>query len=99
MIHFTRTSSILPGKLAPAMAFAREMTDYLQTAYGSNIQILLPVGGNPHRIAWRGTYPDLAALEAFQGKSMADPKYLAILSKGAELFIAGSICDEIWRAP
>jgi hypothetical protein len=97
MIHFTRTSSIAPGKLAPALAFAREMTDYLQTAYGSDIQILMPVGGNPHRISWRGSYADLAALEQFQARTMADAKYLAILAKGADVFIAGSVSDEIWR--
>lgn len=97
MIQLTRTSSVAPGKFAEGLAFAREMTEYLRGKYDFNGQVAVPVGGNPHRISWRSTHPSLAALEDFQGKTMQDPKYLAILSKAADIFIPGSAYDEIWR--
>ena len=98
MIHFTRTSSIAPGKLADAMAFAAEIVEYLGSAHGQKMQIMLPVGGNPHRICWASTYENLGDMEKFQVKIMADAKYLAILGKSAPLFIAGSARDDIWRS-
>jgi hypothetical protein len=29
---------------------------------------------------------------------MADTKYMDLVSKYADNFIAGSVCDEVWRA-
>src|SRR3954469_1792095 len=98
MIHFTRTSSVAPGKVAEAMAFAGEMIDYLGTSHGQKMQLMLPIGGNPHRLCWYTSYDSLAEMEKFQAKTMADPKYLSILSKAAPLFNAGSAHDDIWRS-
>jgi hypothetical protein len=61
------------------------------------MKVMMPVGGNPHRIAWTAEYANLAAMEEFQTKLIADPKYIEILSQGGANFIAGSVIDEIWR--
>jgi hypothetical protein len=98
MIHFTRTSSVAPGKLADALSFAAEVTEYLGSAYGQKMQVMMPVGGNPHRICWYSSYETLGAMETFQSKTMGDSKYLAILAKAASIFIAGSVHDDIWRS-
>ena len=98
MIHFTRTSSIAPGKVADAMAFAGEMIDYLSSAHGQKMTLMLPVGGNPHRLCWYTSYDNLGEMEKFQIKTMTDPKYLSILGKAAPLFIPGSAHDDIWRS-
>ena len=97
MIRFTRTSSIAPGKLGEALAFAKQISEFLEKDHGQKLEVLLPVGGNPHRIAWRSEYSGLGALEDFQTKTMKDPKYVDILSKAAQIFIPGSAHDEIWR--
>ena len=97
MIHFTRTTSIAPGKVADAMAFAGEMIDYLGSAHGQKMQLMLPVGGNPHRLSFYTSYGSLGDMEKFQENTMTDAKYLAILGKSAALFIAGSVHDNIWR--
>ena len=98
MIEFTRTSSIAPGKVAEALAFAKEMSEYVQKKFDRKLQVMMPIGGNPHRIAWRSTYPSLALMEEFQTKTLADPQYLSILSKAATLFVPASAHDDIWRA-
>jgi len=97
MIHFTRTSSIAPGKVAEAMAFAREMSEHLAGAHSQKMQLMIPVGGNPHRLCWYTAFDTLGEMEKFQAKSLADPKYLEILGKAATLFIPGSAHDDIWR--
>ena len=98
MIHFTRTSSSAPGKVADALAFAGEMTEYLGSAYGQKMQLMMPVGGNPHRLCWYSSYESLGEMEKFQARTMSDTKYLTLLGKAANIFIAGSAHDDIWRS-
>jgi hypothetical protein len=97
MVRFVRTASILPGKLMDALAFAREVSEHIQKQYGVKVEVLMPVGGNPQRIAWKADYASLGALEDMQSKFLADQKYLEITAKGSLSFIAGSINDAIWR--
>jgi hypothetical protein len=97
MIRFVRTASVAPGKLGNALEFAKKISAFLAKEHGVHLEVMVPIGGNPHRIAWRTEYPDLATMEKFNAKSMADPKYLKLLSEGGENFIAGSVNDAIWR--
>jgi len=97
MIQFSRTSSVAPGKLSDALGFAKEITEHLQNKYDVKTQVLMPVGGNPHRLSWRSEYPNLAAVEALLTKLPRDEKYLALTAKATPFFIAGSVTDEIWR--
>ena len=51
--------------------------------------------GNANRIAWVAQYKDLAEYDAVVLKSMADSKYLELLSAASDLFMPGSIYDDI----
>ena len=97
MIAFYRSASIASGKMGSAIAFAKEIAAYIKDKQGTELSVAMPIGGNPNRIGWAARYDSLAALEAMQGKLMADPKYMEMVAKGAENFIAGSLHDEIWR--
>ena len=97
MIRFVRTASIAPGKLGDALAFAKQVAEYVGTHFGVRLEVMMPVGGNPNRVAWRAEYSNLAAMEEMQTKMLADPKYMEIVGKGAQNFIAGSANDSIWR--
>jgi hypothetical protein len=97
MIRFVRTASIAPGKLGDSIAFAKQVSAFVEKQTGVLLGVMLPVAGNPHRIAWRAEYATLAAMEEANSKLMGDPKYLEMLSKGKDLFIAGSLHDAIWR--
>ena len=97
MIVFTRTVSIAPGRNASAMAFAREVTAYLKGASGMELEILVPIGGNPNRITWTSRYADLAAYDNATSAMMTDPKYLQLVLSGSENFLAGSVFDSLWR--
>jgi hypothetical protein len=97
MIRFTRTATIAPGKLSGAMAFAGKIAEHVKST-GVTLQVMTPVGGNPMRIAWTGTYDSLAALEAHQAKLMTDKAYLALITEAGQLFVAGMTHDDIWRS-
>lgn len=97
MIRFVRTASVAPGKLGDALAFAKKISEFLGKQHGVQLELMMPVGGNPHRIAWRSEYPDLATMDKVTTKFMADPQYLKLLSEGGDCFIAGSLNDAIWR--
>jgi hypothetical protein len=98
MIYFARTGAVAPGKGLPAFAFAQKIVEYWKTNYDRELELRRPIGGNPNRIAFVGRYQDLAEFDAVSQKSMADKKYLELLSTGGELWIAGSLQDEIWRS-
>jgi len=98
MISFVRTGDIAPGKGVAAAAFAQKIVDYWKANYGRELQLMRPIGGNPNRIAWVGRYKDLAEFDEVSARTMADPKYLDLLVTGGELWIAGSIHDQLWRS-
>jgi hypothetical protein len=97
MIGFYRMASIAPGKLPGALAFAREVAAHIKEKHGVELSIAMPVGGNPFRIGWSTRYENLAAMEEKQAAMMGDPKYLELIVKGSEFFMAGSVHDEVWK--
>jgi hypothetical protein len=54
----------------------------------------MPVGGNPFRIEWTATEPDLAAVDATNAKSMSDK----FAESSAWCFPPGTAHDEMWRS-
>jgi hypothetical protein len=98
MVYVTRTGSIAPGKTSAANAFAQKVAIHWKTEWDRTLEIRRPIGGNPNRIAWVGQYKDLAEYEAVTVKSLADPKFMDLLVTASDLFIPGSINDEIWKA-
>ncbi len=98
MITFQRTACLLPGKTSQAVAFAHEISAYLKDAYGQALTVSVPIGGNPARIAWSASYPDMAAVEAFSAKTLADKRYQDIVAQTVDIFIPGSLEDAFWRS-
>lgn len=97
MIAFNRVASIAPGKTGETVAFAHQISAYMKDAYGVQLEVLMPIGGNPQRIAWTARYQDLAALEAVNTRLLADTKYWEIVNKATACFLPGSVNDSIWR--
>ena len=97
MVHVTRTAAIAPGKLGEAIAFAQAIVRHIHDVHGATIHVLLPVGGNPSRIAWHGSYDSMDRFIDLTEKLFADAPYMELLSKNASLFVPGSLVDDIWR--
>ena len=97
MIRFVRTACVAPGKFGEALVFAKQISEFINKQYGVKLEIMLPVGGNPQRIAWRAEYSNLGAMDEFQSKLLMDSKFVELSSQGAANFVAGSMNDVIWR--
>ncbi len=97
MITFYRIAGIAPGKTAAAMGFAHEMAGYMKLNYGVELEVMMPVGGNPQRLGWAARYADLAALDAVAAKLLGDKRYWEVVGKASDCFVAGSMQDSIWR--
>lgn len=98
MIAFNRMACIAAGKTASAIAFAHEIRAYMKEVHKVDLEVLLPIGGNPQRIAWSTRYADLAAFDAISSALLADKKYWEIVGKASDNFIPGSMRDSIWRS-
>jgi hypothetical protein len=98
MIVFARSANIAGGKIGSAVAFAHEIASYVKDKHGLELEVLMPIGGNPNRIAWSSRYNSLADLEAMTANLLGDQDYLALVSANADNFIAGSLRDTIWRS-
>jgi hypothetical protein len=97
VIYFHRSASVAPGKATAAMSFAREVAAYIKGKTGLEGKIGMPIGGNPNQIDWFVHSENLAALDDTQTKLMQDQKYMELISKSADNFLAGSVHDQIWR--
>jgi hypothetical protein len=97
MIYFLRSATIAQGKMVSAMSFAREIAEFIKKKTGLTVTVGMPVGGQASRIGWFVEYENLAQLDETQTKLLQDAEYLALTTKGAENFVAGSLADNIWR--
>ncbi len=97
MIAITRTASIAPGKTSSAIAFGHQVAKYIKDKHGVTLEVLMPIGGNPARIAWHTRYESLAQWEALTAKLVADKAYMELTAKHSDTFLAGSVRDSFWR--
>lgn len=97
MIAITRTASIAPGKTSSAIAFGHQVAKYIKDKHGVTLEVLMPIGGNPARIAWHTRYESLAEWEKLTGKLLADKEYMAMVAKHGDTFLPASVHDHIWR--
>jgi len=93
---FKREACIKDGKRMEAIQFAKEIIAYGNEKFPQNkTSIYTEIFGAVGKIIWVGEAKDLATMERNHRQLMADPAYLAILAKGAGLFIEGSIKDTL----
>ena len=97
MITLFRSGAIAPGKTGDMMVFAHKIAAYFKANFGVELEVMMPIGGNPMRVGWAGRYKDLAAMEAVMNRMLTDKKYMDMAAKGTDLFIPGSLQDSIWR--
>jgi hypothetical protein len=97
MIYFSRTASIAPGRTGDAIAFAQVIAKYINENYETTLEVLMPIGGNPNRIAFRAHYDSLAQWEAATTRLLTDKVYVELVAKQSNTFLPGSVQDELWR--
>ena len=99
MFRWMRSVRIAAGKTVPALAWAKEMSEYAKKYEGiPSIDVFLDAFGEAGTIRWMVDYPDLATLEKTQNQLLADQEYFQKLESASDLFIEGSAIDIVTRS-
>ena len=94
MIRFQRSMQLKRGR--HAMRWARELTDYLNTAHGEPLLgFFRSRFGNVSTVYWVADFKDLDALQAWQQKIGGDAGYRELIYRSVDAVIDGSIEDQV----
>jgi hypothetical protein len=89
--------SIGPFGECDVIAFANQVSKHVKEKYRTTVELLIPIGGNPGRIAFRTSHESMAQWEALTAKLMADPDLQGTIAKNSGNILPGSVHDEMWR--
>ncbi len=88
--HRSRRHRPIVDQMGPALAFAVDIAQHIESVVGSPIAVLTSMYGPMGGIDWIGVEPDMAGADASRAKLLADSSYLDRLTKTKDLFIPGS---------
>ena len=91
MVH--RICTIAPGRDAGAVAFAREVADYIEETW-PELQVVTfrPVMPPDNQIHWVTEFENMAAVEVLGPVLPEDTGYVAVLEKAEGLFVQDDPC-------
>ena len=92
MVRFIRFAEPKIGVFPQGVAFAKKITAYCKKTYKIDIKAYANSKGV---IFWIVDYKDYADYDKVRSKIASDKKYWQIVSTAKNLFIEGSLCDEI----
>ena len=98
MIRWTRSARITPGKFMETIKWAKDIAEFINKKYGSQVTVYLDSFGEFGTIRWFADSADLASLEKLQHQLNADHEYLQKVLQGADLVMPGSVFDTVMRA-
>ena len=99
MIRHQRSGRAKVGKAWNVVQFAKEIADFINTKYAPvSVQVYNEIFGDLNTIYWQTDYDDLATLEKYHAKLTADPDYQAIVSKGSDIFVEGTLHDKLMKS-
>lgn len=94
MIRFQRSIRPRNGKNIEAVAWAKEVADYLNTHYTvGQIEVYTERFGNMGAIYWVMDFRDLAALDALSQQLRKDDAYASLIRRGDPLTADGTVHD------
>jgi hypothetical protein len=99
MIRFQRSLRAIGGKGREAVAWAQELTTYLNSKFGeTNLQVFTQRFGDINTIAWQADFDSLASLNNYQQAVNVDTGYWELVDKTDGLFVDGSIHDTVFES-
>ena len=92
-VRVHRVCTIAPGQYASAVAFAREVADYIEETW-PELQVVTfrPAVPPDNQIHWVTEFENMAAAGAFGPVLLEDSGYLAVLQKAEGLFDQDDPC-------
>ena len=104
MIHFRRTVQIAPGRQADAVARAHTNAALYKEVTGATVRLSVVTTGTLGRLCFSADFESMAAREAAEAKSDADPRMIARMKEnnqmsrdGTHPMVPGTWHNEFWR--
>ena len=98
MVRWTRSAKVVLGKFPQAMQWAKEITEFANKKYKTQMGVYLDIFGEAGTIRWVNDYADLGAFEKVRNQLLADQEYWKKLNQSAELFVQGSTFDTVMQS-
>lgn len=96
MVRWIRSAQIARGKNVDAMQWSREATAYVNKKFPeAGIRAYQGLFGPVGRLVWMSDSENLADLEKISTAIGSDEGYLAFVAKSSDLFVEGSMQDDI----
>jgi hypothetical protein len=95
MVRWTRSGRVARGKEQQAMQWAKQMVEWVNIKYGSQLSVYVDCFGEYGTIRWFRDYESLADLEKRMERLMGDQEYWQHVGRSTELFIEGSFTDTV----
>jgi hypothetical protein len=99
MIRFERTIQAAIGKGRAALAWAQEVTAYINgRSMETKFLVFTQRFGDINQISWQADFETLASLDNYQQTLNGDQGYWALVDKAEGLFVEGSINDTVLQS-
>ena len=99
MYSFSRHATLINASVTPkAIGYSMELTGYVNKTYGINMRVGMEMFGQG-RIHWTFDFDSLDKLSALNAKLIEDKQYWAMLEKGREYWVDGSLKDVVVMYP
>ena len=92
MVRLIRSAEPKIGMFPQSVAFAKKITAHVKKAYKVDIKVFANSEGV---LFWIVDYKDYSDYGKARSKLASDKKYWQIVSTAKNLFVEGSLCDEI----
>lgn len=97
MITVIRTSTAFPGMTGEAVSWAKRIAAMVKRVTGRDQFVATAFAGMLSEIAWIAQYDSVAQYDELRTKVMNDPEYIDALKKARDLFVPGSVRDQVWK--
>jgi hypothetical protein len=95
MVRFMRSALAVIGRFPEAMAFAKEIAEYVRGTHGVDLKVYIESDGT---IYWITDYPDYETFASKRAAITADAGYWEIITKAEGLLLDGSVQDTVLTA-
>jgi hypothetical protein len=92
MVRFIRSAVPVIGHHPDAIAFGKEITEYVRAKYGTDTQLFVDSEGT---LYWITDYQDHAAFGEVRTAIVSDPGYWEIVNRAKGLLLDGTIADTV----
>jgi len=97
MITVIRTSTAFPGMTGEAVVWAKRIAAMVKRVTGRDQFVATAFAGMLSEIAWIAQYDSIAQYDDLRTRVLNDPEYIAALRQARDLFVPGSVRDQVWK--